>query len=58
MVNFLFFKKFEAEFHNCQFLKWWPHLHTVYRYVGCVQQSVLVEYCTFVYNIVFKEKCC
>ena len=23
-----------------------------------VQQSVLVEYCTFVYNILFKEKCC
>ena len=26
-------------------------LHTIYRYAGGVQQSVLVEYCTFVYNI-------
>ena len=25
MINFLFFKTFEAEFLNCQFLKWWPH---------------------------------
>ena len=34
-------------------------LHTIYRYVGgCTAQSVLVEYCTFVYNILFKEKCC
>ena len=23
-----------------------------------VQQAVLVEYCTFVYNMLFKEKCC
>ena len=27
MVSFLFFKQFEAEFLDCQFLKWWPHLY-------------------------------
>ena len=34
------------------------HNNTIYRYVCGVQQSVLVEYCSFVYNILFKEKCC
>ena len=40
----------------------WFHITTCHIQVRCnlvgVQQSVLFEYCTFVYNILLKEKCC